>query len=40
MVFDVDLPVELPGLALPRGFQPQRYEMAIHGLCADCAGKK
>ena len=40
MVFDVDLPAELPGLALPRGFQPLRYEMAIHGLCADCAGKK
>jgi Fe2+ or Zn2+ uptake regulation protein len=36
-VFDVDLPRELPGLALPRGFQPRRYEVAVHGVCADCA---
>jgi Fe2+ or Zn2+ uptake regulation protein len=39
-VFDVDLPAALPGVALPRGFLPQRYEMAVHGLCADCARKK
>ena len=39
-VFDVDLPADLPGLALPRGFKPQRYEVAIHGTCAECARKK
>ena len=38
-VFDVDLSAELPGI-LPRGFKPQRYEVAIHGLCAGCARKK
>ncbi|HZI31551.1 MAG TPA: Fur family transcriptional regulator [Candidatus Binatia bacterium] len=38
-VFDVDLPGELPGLPLPRGFKPQRYEVAIHGVCAECAKK-
>ena len=39
-VFDVDLPAELPGISLPRGFKPRRYEAAIHGLCADCARKE
>ena len=39
-VFDVDLPGEFPGLALPRGFKPQRYEVAIHGVCAGCAKNK
>ncbi len=38
-VFDVDLPPELPCVAVPRGFKPERYEVAIHGLCADCAHK-
>jgi Fur family peroxide stress response transcriptional regulator len=40
MVFDVDLPAELPGVALPRGFKLHRYEVAMHGTCADCAKKK
>ena len=39
-VFDVDLPGELPGIHLPRGYKPQRYEVAIHGTCAECARKK
>lgn len=39
-VLDVDLADELAGVALPRGFQPLRYEVAIHGVCADCAQKK
>jgi len=38
-VFDVDLPGELPGLELPRGFAPRRYEVAVHGLCASCVKK-
>jgi Fur family peroxide stress response transcriptional regulator len=39
-IYDVDLPRELPGVALPRGFQALRHELAIHGVCADCARKK
>ena len=39
LVFDLELPDELPGVALPRGFQLQRYEVAIHGTCGECAKK-
>lgn len=40
-VFDVDLPAKPhPGVPLPRGFKAQRYEIAIHGVCPDCAKKK
>jgi Fur family transcriptional regulator, peroxide stress response regulator len=40
-VFDVDLPTKpQPGVVLPRGFKAQRYEIAIHGVCPDCAKKK
>ena len=39
-IYDVDLPVELPEMAIPRGFKPQRYEVAVHGLCAECTKKK
>ena len=39
-VFDVDLPPALPGVSVPRGFKPRRYEVAIHGVCADCAKGK
>ena len=40
-VFDVDLP-EKPqtGVTLPRGFKAEHYEIAIHGLCPDCAAKR
>jgi Fur family peroxide stress response transcriptional regulator len=38
-VFDIDLPSEGPdGITLPRGFKAARFEIAIHGLCAKCAG--
>jgi Fur family transcriptional regulator, peroxide stress response regulator len=41
MVFDVDLPAKMqPGVSLPKGFKAQRYEIAIHGTCQDCAKKK
>ncbi|HTV62632.1 MAG TPA: transcriptional repressor [Verrucomicrobiae bacterium] len=37
-VFDVDLPGKAPaGVALPKGFRARRFEIAIHGVCADCA---
>ena len=39
-VLDVDLPEELCCLTLPAGFSVGHYEIAIHGLCADCAQKK
>ena len=39
-IYDVSLPHELPGVAMPRGFKVQGYDVAIHGLCADCARKK
>lgn len=39
-IFDVELPRELPGVAMPRGFKPERYEVAIHGVCAECAKTK
>ena len=40
-VYDVDLPAKpQPGVQLPKGFKAERYEIAIHGTCADCAKKK
>jgi Fur family peroxide stress response transcriptional regulator len=40
-VFDVDLPAKSqPGITLPHGFKAEHYEVAIHGICPDCAKKK
>ena len=39
-IYDVSLPHELPGVTVPRGFKAQGYDVAIHGLCADCAAKR
>jgi Fe2+ or Zn2+ uptake regulation protein len=38
-VFDIDLAPEL-GVALPKGYRAERYDIAIHGLCPACAGGK
>jgi Fur family peroxide stress response transcriptional regulator len=38
-VFDIDLPTAA-GLALPRGFKAERYDIAIHGRCPACAGSR
>jgi len=39
-VFDIDLPSAGPGgITLPKGFKAARFEIAIHGLCAKCAGQ-
>ncbi len=38
-VFDVELPPDA-GVVLPRGFEAERYDIAIHGRCAGCAGGK
>ena len=40
-VFDVEISHGNPaGVPLPKGFKASRYEIAIHGLCARCAGQK
>ena len=39
-IYDVALPHELPCVAIPRGFEPQSYDVTIHGVCADCAKAK
>ena len=40
-IFDVDLPGEIgSNVPLPRGFQAEHFDIAIHGVCADCARKK
>ncbi len=38
-VFDVDLPAKpaAPVSRLPKGFKAEHYEIAIHGICPDCA---
>jgi Fur family peroxide stress response transcriptional regulator len=39
-VFDVDLPEKPePRIILPHGFKAERFEVAIHGVCPDCAKK-
>jgi len=38
-VFDIAMPANGPqGMKLPKGFKVARYEIAIHGTCAACAG--
>ena len=39
-IYDVELPHELPRVAVPRGFKPVAFDVTIHGLCADCAAKQ
>jgi Fe2+ or Zn2+ uptake regulation protein len=37
----VDLPAEAHApVAVPKGFHAERFDIGIHGLCADCAKKK
>ena len=38
-IYDVDLPHELPCVAVPKGFRALRHDVTIHGVCADCARK-
>jgi len=38
-VFDISLPSKT-GLPLPKGFRAEHFEIAIHGRCPACAGKK
>jgi len=40
-VFDVDLPAKPASrVVLPKGFKAEHYEIAIHGVCPECAKKK
>jgi Fur family peroxide stress response transcriptional regulator len=40
-VFDVPLPANASLSApRPKGFKIDHYELAVHGVCADCAGKR
>jgi Fur family peroxide stress response transcriptional regulator len=39
-IYDVDLPPELPGVTMPRGFTAERHDVTIHGLCAECGREK
>jgi Fe2+ or Zn2+ uptake regulation protein len=39
-VFDIELSDGGPaGIELPKGFEASRFEIAIHGVCARCAGR-
>ena len=39
-VFDMALPAEGALMPKPKGFQVDHYDIAVHGLCAECARKK
>jgi Fur family peroxide stress response transcriptional regulator len=39
-VFDVALPTDSTIMPRPKGFKVDHYDIAVHGLCAECAGKK
>ncbi len=39
-VFDVPLNKNSAMMPSPRGFKVDHYDIAVHGLCADCAKKK
>ena len=39
-VMDVALPTESKVMPRPRGFQVDHYDIAVHGVCASCAGKR
>ena len=38
-VFDVALPTDSTVMPRPKGFQVDHYDIAVHGRCAECAGK-
>jgi Fur family peroxide stress response transcriptional regulator len=39
-VFDVMMPADTASMPRPKGFQVDHYDIAAHGVCADCAKKK
>jgi len=38
-VFDVPFPTESANMPHPEGFKVDHYDIAVHGLCAECATK-
>jgi len=39
-VFDVALAADSTIVPRPKGFKIDHYDIAVHGVCADCAGKR
>ena len=39
-VFDVALRADSTVVPRPKGFKIDHYDIAVHGVCADCAGKR
>ena len=39
-VFDVALPIDSTVMPRPKGFKVDHYDIAVHGLCAECAAKQ
>jgi Fur family peroxide stress response transcriptional regulator len=39
-VFDVALPPDAPSMPRPKGFKIDHYEIAVHGVCAECGKEK
>jgi len=39
-VFDVPLPARSPAGPRPKGFKIDHYEIAVHGICSACSGRK
>jgi len=40
MVSDVALPTESTVMPRPKGFKVDHYDIAVHGVCADCSYKR
>ena len=39
-VFDVPLNVAAMAVPRPKGFKIDHFDVAVHGVCAECAGKR
>jgi Fe2+ or Zn2+ uptake regulation protein len=39
-VFDMALPKNFTDMPQPKGFKADHYDIAVHGLCAECANKR
>ncbi len=39
-VFDVMMSADNASMPKPKGFKVDHYDIAVHGTCADCAGRK
>ena len=39
-VFDVMMPADTASMPKPKGFKVDHYDIAVHGRCADCAGRR